>query len=406
MHTSSITTASKTISVVAVIFILTISGWAQATEKVIYSFTGLADGGFPQSGLAIDSKGNLYGTTQNGGAGTPCSCGTVFELSPGSNGTWTESVLHSFGATGDGTSPFSQPVFDSKGNLYGTTVSGGTNFQGTVYELSPGTNGTWTETVIYNFTNGADGGLPYSTRLAIDSAGDLYGVTNAGGTYGFGVVFELIPGSNGTWTEKVLHSFTGDNDGGNPYASSLVLDSAGNLYGMARGGGAHDYGLVFGLTRSNGTWSEKVLYAFTGADGEADAVGGLLLDSKGNLYGAAYDVFELVHGSNGTWTKSVLHSFTGTPDGAYPESALISDKAGNLYGTTNSGGSHDGTVFELAPGLGGSWKERVLHRFTANGTDGVSPNSSSLAMDASGNLYGTTPAGGASKVGVVFEITR
>ena len=406
MHTRTRSAVSKIFVLVAITIALSSSGWAQATEKILYSFTGSADGGYPQSGLAIDSKGNLFGATQDGGSAATCSCGTVFELSPGSNGTWTESVIHSFSATnGDGNNPFGQPVFDSKGNLYGTTLFGGANFQGTVYELSPGANGTWSESVLYNFTGGADGGSIYTSRLTIDSSGNLYGVANSGGTYGFGVVFELSPGSNGTWTEKVLHSFTGGDDGGNPYASSVVLDSSGNLYGMARGGGAHDYGVVFDLTpQSNGTWSEKVIYDFPGGASGAYPIGGLFLGSSGKLYGAAYDVFELVPGSNGMRTKKTVHSFTGTPDGAFPEAALISDKAGNLYGTTNSGGAHNGTVFELMPGPNGNWKERVLHRFSG-GADGVSPNWSPLAMDASGNLYGTTQTGGASNVGVVFEVT-
>jgi uncharacterized repeat protein (TIGR03803 family) len=405
MHTRTRYAVSKAFVLVAIAVTLTGSGWAQATEKILYSFTGSADGGYPQSGLVADSKGNLYGTTSQGGSGAYCHCGTIFELIPGANGTWTESVLHSFGASStDGTSPFSQPVFDSKGNLYGTTSFGGANFQGTVYELSPA-NGGWIESVLYTFTGGADGGSIDTSRLTIDRSGNLYGVTNSGGVFGFGVVFELSPGSNGTWTEKVLHSFTGGDDGGNPYASSVVLDSSGSLYGTARGGGAHDYGVVFGLTpQSNGTWSEKVIYDFPGGAVGADPIGGLLLDSSGKLYGAAFDVFELVPGSNGMRTKKMLHSFTGTPDGAFPEAALISDKAGNLYGTTNSGGAHNGTVFELMPGPNGNWNERVLHRFSG-GTDGVSPNWSSLAMDAGGNLYGTTQTGGASNVGVVFEVT-
>jgi uncharacterized repeat protein (TIGR03803 family) len=165
----------------------------------------------------LDSKGNLYGTTSGGGTGTACQCGTVFELSPGSNGGWTETVLHSFSSSASGGSiPFGGLVSDSKGNLYGTTPFGGASFQGTVYELSPGASGTWSESVLYSFTGGTDGGSPYSSRLSVDSAGNLYGRTNSGGAYGFGVIFELIAGSNGTWTEKVLHNFTGDNDGTNP----------------------------------------------------------------------------------------------------------------------------------------------------------------------------------------------
>lgn len=397
---------AKGFVMVTITMILTISGWAQATEKILYSFTGLSDGGLPQSGLILDSKGNLYGTTSSGGTGITCHCGTVFELSPGSNGTWTESVLYSFSSyAGDGGGPFGGLVFDSKGNLYGVTLYGGASSQGTVYELSPGANGTWSEQVLYSFTGGNDGRSPNSSSLTIDSAGNLYGTTLTGGAYQFGVVFELVAGSNGTWTQKVLHTFTGGDDGATPYANSLVLDGAGSVYGIARSGGAHDYGVVFGLTpQSDGTWSEKVIYAFTGVGGESGPIG-LLRDKAGNLYGAAIDVFELIQGQDGTRTRRVLHTFTGAPDGAFPGSGLISDKAGNLYGTTSNGGVHHGTVFELLPGPGGIWNERILHRFSGSGGDGVFPTFPSLAIDASGNLYGTTESGGASNVGVVYEVT-
>jgi hypothetical protein len=407
MHTNLGSLVPKMLTAAAIALILSIPGWTQASEKILYSFTGSTDGSSPQSGLAIDSEGNLFGTTAGGGSGASCPCGTVFELSPGLNGTWTESVIHSFdnGPT-DANNPFSQPVFDSKGNLFGTALFGGANFQGGVYELSPQANGIWSETLVYSFTGGADGGSPYSSRLTLDTAGSIYGTTAGGGIYGSGVVFELVAGANGNFTEKVLHSFTGDSDGGNPYASSLVFDGSGNLYGIARGGGAHDYGVVFVLMpQSDGTWSEKVVYAFTGADGDANPVGGLFLDNKGRAYGAASDVFELVLGGGGIWSKNNLHNFTGTPDGAFPEAALISDRAGNLYGTTNSGGAHFGTVFELFPGAGGKWNERILHRFLDNGTDGLFPNWSPLAIDASGNLYGTTPSGGTKNAGIVFEVT-
>ncbi len=398
---------TKGFMMVTITMILTMFGWAQSTEKILYTFTNSGDGGYPQSGLIVDSKGNLYGTTAGGGTGTYCHCGTVFELNPGSTGIWTESVLYSFSSSAsDGSNPFSTLVFDSKGNLFGTTQSGGTSFQGTVYEISPGTNGKWSESVLYSFTGGADGGIPFTSRLTVDSAGNLYGVANAGGAYGFGVVFELIAGANGTWMEKVLHSFTGGDDGAYPYADSLVLDGSGGLYGIVRNGGPHDYGIVFGLTpQSNGTWSEKVIYAFTGTDGQAGPSGGLLLDGLGNMYGVAEEVFELIPMPNGTRTKKTLHTFTGTPDGAFPQATLITDIAGNLYGTTDSGGAHSGTVFELVPGSGGVWNARVLHRFSAGGGDGIFPNWSSLAMDAAGNLYGTTQTGGASNVGVVYEVT-
>ena len=315
-------------------------------------------------------------------------------------------MLYSFSSgSSDGSGPFGGLVFDSKGNLYGTTVAGGEFSQGIIYELSPAANGTWSESIIYSFSGGANAGSPNNNHLTVDSAGNLYG-TALGGSYAAGVVFELVAGTNGTWTEKVLHTFTGDDDGGNPYASSLVLDGAGGLYGITRDGGAHDYGVVFGLMpQSDGTWSEKVVYAFTAADGESGPISGLLLDGKGSLYGAAYDVFELVPGLNGTWTHKTLHTFPGPPDGAFPQAAPIIDKAGILYGTTYDGGAHYGTVYELIPGANGNWNERVLHRFSNSGGDGAFPTFGSLTMDASGNLYGTTASGGTSKAGVVFEVT-
>jgi uncharacterized repeat protein (TIGR03803 family) len=406
MRTCSSSAAARTFAIVAVTVILAISAWAQPTEKIIYSFTGSADGGSPQAGLVGDGKGNLYGTTSGGGTGAYCHCGTVFELIPGSNGTWTETVLYSFSASSsDGSSPFGGLVFDSKGDLYGTTLFGGASSQGTAYELSPSTDGTWKESVIYSFPGGASGGAPYSNHLTVDSAGNLYG-TASGGSFGAGVVFELTAAANGTWTEKVLHTLTGDDDGDNPYASSLVPDGAGGFYGITRDGGAHDYGVVFRLTpQPDGTWSENVIYAFTADNGESGPISGLLIDAVGNLYGAAYDVFELIPAVNGTPTHKTLHTFPGPPDGAFPQAAPISDKAGNLYGTTYYGGAHYGMVYELMPGADGTWNERVLHRFSDSGGDGAYPTFGSLTMDASGNLYGTTESGGASKAGIVFEVT-
>jgi uncharacterized repeat protein (TIGR03803 family) len=407
MHTNAKASAAKVFSAVLVILTLSIGSCAQATEKVLYSFTGLADGESPLSGLVADGKGNFYGTTVGGGTSTYCRCGTVFELSPGLNGTWSEKVLYSFSSgAGDGSAPSGGLVFDSKGNLYGTTPYGGTSSQGTVFELTPGANGTWSEKVLYSFTGGANGNSPYGSNLSIDRTGNLYGTTFNGGAFGFGVVFELVAGANGTWAEKVLYSFTGDNDGSSPYASTLVFDGFGNLYGITRDGGAHDYGVAFRLTpQSNGTWSEEIIYALTGAGGESTPTGGLLLDHAGNLYGVGFDVFELILESNGKWSKKTLHSFAGPPDGAYPESALISDKAGNLYGTTLDGGNHHGTVFELLPGANGAWSEKVLHAFSSTDGDGVFPSFAPLTMDASGNLYGTTEYGGASNAGAVFEVT-
>jgi uncharacterized repeat protein (TIGR03803 family) len=234
---------SRVLIVIVIVGMMTIGATAQ-TEKILYSFTGGGDGGSPVSSTVFDSKGNLYGTTSSGGANFG---GTVFELSPGSNGTWSEKVIHSFAFNGiDGFDPLGSVVFDSKGNLYGTTAAGGPLGAGTVFQLVQGSGGTWTENILYSFSSLIDGGEP-TGPVVLDSAGNVFGSTYYGGTYGFGTVFEVVRGSNGTWTEKVLHSFTGGNDGSSPYYSPVILDGAGNIYGIAQNGGLHDYGVVFGV---------------------------------------------------------------------------------------------------------------------------------------------------------------
>jgi uncharacterized repeat protein (TIGR03803 family) len=392
-----------TLALSVILLTFTNAAWAQ-TEKVIYSFTGGTDGGEPEGGVIVDAKGNLYGTTQSGGAG---GAGTVFELTPNSDGTWTEQVIHSFVFNGaDGGLPFSSLTFDSKGNLYGMTVAGGAAEGGTVFELSPGSNGVWNEQILFSFNGGSDGGSLDGGKLTLDGSGNIYGTCFSGGAYGFGVVFELTPGSNGIWTETILHSFAGGNDGSGPLNESLALDADGNVYGITSVGGPYDYGVVFELLHgSNGTWTEKILHAFTGGADASNPSGGLIFDASHNLYGASfYYAFELSTGSNGAWTEKQIHQFTGGSDGAYPESALVFDKAGNLYGTTSDGGFHRGTVFELIPGPDGTWTEKILHKFSPTGGDGVFPAYPALAISLNGTLYGTTQSGGASNEGVVFAV--
>jgi uncharacterized repeat protein (TIGR03803 family) len=389
-----------TLALSVILLTFTNAAWAQI-EKVIYSFTG---GGDPAGGVIVDAKGNLYGTTESGGVN---SAGTVFELTPNSDGIWTEQVLHSFSFNGtDGGIPLSSLTFDSKGNLYGTTVAGGAYEGGTVFELSPGSNGAWNEQILFSFNGGSDGGSLDGGKLTLDSSGNLYGTCFSGGAYGFGIVFELSPGSNGIWTETILHSFSGGNDGSQPYNQSLALDADGNVYGITGGGGAHDYGIVFELVHgSNGTWTEKNLHAFAGGADASNPSGGLTFDASGNLYGASlYYTFELSPGSNGVWTEKQIHQFTGGSDGAYPESALVFDNEGNLYGTTYKGGLHRGTVFELTPSADGTWTEKILHKFSPTGGDGVSPADPALAIGLNGTLYGMTSSGGASNEGAVFAV--
>jgi uncharacterized repeat protein (TIGR03803 family) len=310
-----------------------------------------------------------------------------------------EKVLHSFNGN-DGATPAGSLIFDAAGNLYGTTPGGGAFDGGTVFELTPGAGGTWTETVLYNLGGGGGDAGGSAAGLTFDAAGNLYG-TGGGGAFDGGTVFELMPGEGGTWTEKVLHSFNvNDGDGAWPVAG-LIFDAAGNLYGTTPSGGALGRGTVFELTPgAGGTWTETVLYNSGGVP-----QAGLIVDAAGNLYGTTSvggtkacsncgTVFELTKGTNGTWTKKVLHHFSSNGrDGRNPVAGLIFDAAGNLYGTTLAGGRGGGTVFELSPTAGGGWKEKILHIFGNHSNDGIKPRAG-LILDAAGKLYGTTAMGG------------
>lgn len=380
---------------------------------VLHSFQGSpSDGTNPSGGsLILDSNGNLYGTTAGGGASGN---GTVFEL-VNSGGSYTEKVLYSFTGGADGASPSGGLLIDAAGNLYGTTQRGGTSGLGTVFELV-NSGGSYTEVVLHSFT-GPDGQIP-NGGLTRDSAGNLYGAAYNNSFRGGdnGVVFELV-NSAGTYTEKVLFAFPGGAGGSGPMGP-LAIDASGNLYGNAVSTQFQgDPGLVFKLVNSSGTYTETVLHQFT--SGTSDGSGptaGLLLDAGGNLYGTTTGggvsgsgtVFELVN-SSGTYGEVILHSFTGgNPDGGGPNGGLIKDAAGNLYGTTTgSGTSGSGAVFELVKSSG-AFTFKVLHTFLANycSTDGALPQAG-LVMDASGNLYGTTEAGGnniSNLQGTVFEL--
>ena len=285
------------------VFEITHSG-GKWQENILYAFKGNADGGWPESTLIFDALGNLYGTTIVGGGRGSCNfnapyCGTVFKLAPNSTGGWTESVLYSFAGGGDGAFPQGGSLtFDSKGNLYGSTgVGGGTGCTdnlgcGIVFELSPNSDGSWTETILHDFSGGSDGGGP-SGSLVFDKKGNLYGEAGGGGTFGDGLVFELSP-SKGGWTDNLLYNFAGCIDCNNP-GGGLAFDKRGNLYGSTGWGGNggcyknRGCGTVFELKPSGGSWSETVLYTFTGSsriDGASPI--GVILDRKGNLYGTSF----------------------------------------------------------------------------------------------------------------------
>jgi uncharacterized repeat protein (TIGR03803 family) len=330
----------------------TITSAQAQTFSVLYSFTGGTDGGGVSSSVVMDKQGNLYGTTTGGGA---YGYGTVFELSPNSDGTWTETVLHSFkSGDPDGQEPDANLVLDAAGNLYGTTPTGGKHNVGSAFELTPGASG-WSLTLLYSFGSYKGDAGPPRGGLLFDSKGNLYGV-GGGGMPGAGTVFELSP-SGGSWVEKVLYNFGSSKALGiSPYGN-LVFDPADNLYGLTPFGGdmscvqdgGSGCGVVYKLWRTNG-WKETVPHTFVGgSDGASPGNGPLIFDSKGSLYGSA-------------------------PSGG---------------GTGCSGGC--GVVFKLTNGVSG-WKESVIHQF-GNGSSGSYPVGG-LIFDQGGNAYGTVAAGG------------
>jgi uncharacterized repeat protein (TIGR03803 family) len=374
---------------------------------VLYLFQSGADGVQPEDSLVFDSAGNLYGTTVGGGTGR---YGTVFKLTPSSGGVWTESSLYSFTGSTDGGTPYASLVFDAAGNLYGTASSGGALNNGVVFELTP-TQGTWTEKILYDFAGGTDGSSPESP-LIFDSAGKLYGTTRNGGTSGCGAVFELQPNGNSIWSESLLYSFASTGaDGCNP-KSGLTFDGAGNLYGTTFFG-ALGCGMVFQLApASGGQWIEKILYNFASGYYVGNPYGGLIFQG-GSLFGTSGyggpshlgNVFKLSQSARGSWAESTIYWFP-EGDGTAPQAGLVADSTGNFYGTTAMGGRYQqGAVFKLSPSSDGEWTESLIYSLKG-APDGASPYGG-LTFDNAGNLYGTTSGGGTGSLalGTVFELT-
>lgn len=381
------------LTIVAFVSATAISAHAQ-TFTVLHNFPSVAnDGRQPEGSLVLDNKGNLYGTTYSGGTADSSNYGTVFELSPDG----TETLLHSFfySVDGlDGEEPSAGLVLDSSGNLYGTTSSAGTDNAGVIFKI----DSTGTETILHDFSwGGSDGAIPGFGNLIMDSSGNLYGTTEEGGTFNNGSVFKL----DASGVETVLYSFTGKKDGGYPIGG-LVMDSAGNLYGTTDSDGAFGYGVVFKLDTSG---VETVLHSFkSGAPSGEYPNAGLILSPAGHFYGTASDggalgcgtVFEI----STSGQVKVLHTFAGSSagDGCSPGSPLVLD-AGNLYGTTRGGGAFGGgIIFEVT----GTGTETVLHSFDP-ATDGGTPVAG-LVRGPKGVFYGTTVAGGLGNFGTVFKI--
>jgi uncharacterized repeat protein (TIGR03803 family) len=335
---------------------------------MLYSFGPHADGHLPYGPLVADTQGVLYGTTSSGGSSNQ---GTVFSLSPPAGGSqaWAETQLLSFDGAVGGSQPLTGVVFGANGVLYGTTSTGGQSDAGTVFSLTPPVEpgGAWTEAVLYNFSGGADGSQPNYGPLLAGTGGVLYGMTSAGGTNGGGVVFSLTPPAipGRAWTETVLWSFGGSaTDGTNPLGG-LVQDAAGVLYGGTAGGGKKGQGSVFSLTQPTKP--------------------------------------------GGAWTERVLYRLMGNQDGSAPMGNLLLGNGGVLYGITSLGGgpSNQGVAFSLTPPVtpGSAWQEQIIFRYSLIGTRQYNPRCGLVVSKTTGVLYGTTSGGGLGTVGGIITLT-
>ena len=418
---SIVTFALAIVSLFVLTTLLTQTTQAQ-TFTVIHTFTGGLDGGSPMAGLTMDAAGNLYGTT----CGIPCqnnqqNAGTVFRLTKGGGG-WIFTPLYVFHGGADGAGPEARVVIGPDGTLYGTTIGGGLYGYGTVFSLrpsavSPNILGSWKETVLYSFTGGADGANPEAELIFNWST--LYGTTLYGGSgngqHGFGTVFELTPTGSG-WIESVLHTFTGGSDGGQP-AAGLSVDNAGNLYGTTVYGGSGEgcafgssCGVVFELTHSD--WAETVVHNFQGGNDGGNPIGGVVAGGLGAFFGTTSWGGLLGGGTLFGINTPDLPPFPLPQNGDYfpgPWDSLTLVQPGfpDLYGTTYTDGAHGyGSVFSIEAGFACGWiwlDYAPLYDF-AGGSDGANPLGN-VILDANGNIFGTTSAGGAYGYGVVFEIT-
>jgi uncharacterized repeat protein (TIGR03803 family) len=391
------------------LFAMIVSAGATGSTKVIYSFAGDEDGEYPSTELVRDGAGNLYGTTVQGGE---FGSGTVFQLAP--DGTHT--ILYSFTSGPDGAQPYGGVTLDAQGNLYGTAVTGGSGTCeggcGVAYKLT-NVGGTYTQTVLHSFTGGNDGSGP-GAGLSLDDHGNLYGMTPTGGAFGVGTIYQLHPNQQGTYRFRVIHTFTGGIDGSSGSAGRMIFDAAHNLYGAATVGGAFGNGVVFQMRLRNGQWDLRTLYSFKGQPDAGFPYGGLIFDQAGNLYGTTYydgandlgSIYQLAPGPHGTWKERVLYSFQGGSDGSNSISGLVFDANGSLYGTTSEGGAPGcscGTIFKLTPAGQGNWTESVAYAFTGTPDGAYSYNG--LVADGLGNYYGATVHGGADNEGSVYQFT-
>ena len=411
-----------TLLTLTVLFSIAATGnsFAQTFQSIL-PFNGGVNQGYPETGLVSDGHGNLFGTT----TGTKNNFGTVFELSPNAGGVLKLKTIYTFQGGADGAIPLGSLAIDPQGNLFGATESGGlanlaacgNGSCGTVFELSPDGSGGWQKTTVHQFAGGSDGYSP-AAGVTIDAAGNLYGTTYYGGgicnhsSAGCGTVFKISP-SAGEWKETIIRRFIVGECLSCVYGAlgGVVFDSQGNLYGTLSRGGPKGGGAVYQMTPSGNTWTYKVIHYFSlGSDGGSPTCT-LAIDSLGRVFGTSGGgphgngvVFNLTLQSSGYWQPQVLHTFSG-PDGGFPYAGVVLDAAGNIYGTGQNGGDQS-----CSSGCGVAFELQAVSQTSwtfvplhqFSGTDGAYPNG--LFLDGSGALYGTTVRGGRWLIGTVFKI--
>ena len=400
-------TCSLSAVAVTAAFVLSVATAVAATTDVIFSF-GEGEGEYADTDLETDSAGNIYGTTVLGG---DFGGGTVFQLTPTPDG-WVHTVLYSFTGGADGGEPYKGVTLDHEGNLYGTAVTGGSGSCeggcGVVYKLT-NSGGTWTQSVIHAFTGGDDGSGP-GARVTVDQSGNVYGMAPTGGAYGLGTIYKIHQ-VGGAWDFRVIHAFTGGADGSSGSAGRMILRK-GSLYGAATAGGNHGSGVVFQLTQSGAAgWNFRTIYSFQGQPDGSFPYGALLFDSSGNIYGTTYyggangigAVYKLSPRLVGEWDENVIYSFQNGSDGNSPISNLVFDTVGNLYGTTSEGGLGSGVIFKLSSVGVRQWTETIVHSFQGAPDGGFPYNG--MVVDRFGNFYGATVHGGKHDDGCVYKFT-
>ncbi len=391
---------ARLVALILVLSIWSTSAWAAPKYKVLHDFGNGNDGAGLFGGVVRAANGKLYGTTSGGGL---YQYGTVWELTPQAGGKWSEKVLHNFkNRDPNGDEPTCTLTLDPVGNLYGSTIrDGGPYTAGTVFEMQPSSKG-WALKVIHRFGKNDPANGPFG-GVIMDQSGNLYGVG--------GWAFELSPASGG-WEETLIHNFNCQNGDGCGVLVPPILDSAGNLYGSTDAGGnskncGGGCGTVYKLhPLPDGSWKETILHSFGAPNDGSYPDSPVVMDAAGNLYGAtggynAGTIYELSPQSDGHWKETILHRFHAGSGGNYPGS-IVMDAKGNLYGGTGYGGGqcYCGVIYELSPQANGIWKYTVLHTFSGYDGTGGGP----MIFDDKGNLYGTG-GGGAYGLGVVFEFT-